>query len=276
MDLANVAVIARKEVRDALRNRWLQLDAVAFAVLALSFSYLSLAGSGSSGFAGFGKTAAGLVNLVLLVVPLMGLTIGAGSIAADSDRGTLAYLLAQPVDRGEVLLGKYLGLAGALVAALALGFGASGIVLALNGVAAGAWSYAALVGTALLLALAMLSVGVLVSVLSPRATIASATALFLWLSLAFLSDLGLMGTTIAFKLRVPELFGLSVLNPLQAFKLSVLSSVHSSLDVLGPAGTYAIRTFGDRLGAIFLGSLVLWILAPFAAAHLFFRRRATP
>ncbi|HMB71899.1 MAG TPA: ABC transporter permease, partial [bacterium] len=57
-----VLTIARKEIRDALRNRWLLLYTAAFAVLALSLSWMSLAGSGSYGFAGFGRTAAGLVN----------------------------------------------------------------------------------------------------------------------------------------------------------------------------------------------------------------------
>ncbi|HET9888114.1 MAG TPA: ABC transporter permease subunit, partial [bacterium] len=185
MDLTNVLAIARKEIRDSIRNRWFQLDAIAFAVLALSFSYLSLAGSGSFGFAGFGKTAAGLVNLVLLVVPLMAITIGAATIAGDAERGSLAYLLAQPVSRAEVLFGKYLGLAVALSAALALGFGVSGVVLAMNGVSAEVGAYASLVVWALFLALAMLSLGFLVSVFSRKVSVATGAALFLWLALAF-------------------------------------------------------------------------------------------
>jgi Cu-processing system permease protein len=273
MDFANVITIARKEIRDSIRNRWFQLDAIAFAVLALSFSYLSLAGSGSFGFAGFGKTAAGLVNLVLLVVPLMAITIGAGTIAGDAERGSLAYLLAQPVSRAEVLFGKYLGLATALSAALALGFGISGIVLAANGVSAEVGAYAALVIWALFLALAMLSVGFFVSVLSRKVSVATGAALFLWLALAFLSDLGLMGGAIAFKLRVPELFGLAMLNPLQSFKLAVLRAVHSSLDILGPAGIYAAQTFGSQLGVLFSVSLAVWVVAPLAASQIVFQRR---
>ena len=43
--------------------------------------------------------------------------IGAGSLAGEQERGTLAYLLSQPVNRAEVLIGKYLGLAASLSAA---------------------------------------------------------------------------------------------------------------------------------------------------------------
>lgn len=273
MDASIVAVIARKEVRDALRNRWFLLYAVAFAVLALAVSWISLAGTGTYGFAGYGRTAAGLVNLVLLVVPLMALTLGAGSVAGDAERGSLAYLLAQPVDRSEVLLGKYLGLAVALLAALSLGFGASAGILAGVAAAVGISGYLALVGMTFVLAVAMLSVGFLISVCVRKASVATGIALFVWLTLAFLSDLGLMGSTLAFRLQVRDLFHLALGHPLQVFKMSVLGSVHASLDVLGPAGLYATQTFGDALPAIFGAAMAAWVLVPLAAAWILIARR---
>ena len=106
MTLRAVMLIARKEVRDALRNRWFLLYAAAFAGLAHALSRLALDGASLAGFAGFGRTAASLVTLVLLIVPLMGLTLGAASIAGERERGTLSTLLAQPIARVDVLLGK--------------------------------------------------------------------------------------------------------------------------------------------------------------------------
>jgi Cu-processing system permease protein len=114
---SNVRAFALRELRDALRSRWFLLYTIAFAALGLGVSYVSAAASGG-GLSGFGRTSAGLVNLVLLVVPLMGLTAGAGSIASDRERGMLPYLLAQPVTRTELLLGKFVGLALALVASI--------------------------------------------------------------------------------------------------------------------------------------------------------------
>ncbi|HET9886178.1 MAG TPA: ABC transporter permease, partial [bacterium] len=61
--------------------------------------------------------------------------------------------------------------------------------------------------------------------------------------------------------------------PLQSFKLAVLRSVHSSLDVLGPAGIYAAQTFGARLGILFAASLAVWVVAPLAATQIVFARR---
>lgn len=270
----NVAIVATKELRDAVRSRWFVLYTGAFTLLAASMSFLSLAGAGAYGLAGFGRTAAGLVNLIMLVAPLMGLTAGAASIAGDRERGMLAHLLAQPVTRAEVLLGKFAGLGGAITASLLLGFGVSAVLLALRTEGADAGAFAALVGLTCLLALAMLAVGLLISTISRRAGVAVALAVFAWLALAFLSDLGLMAGTLLFKLRVERLFALAVANPLQAFKFAVVEQLHASLDVLGPAGLYASQSYGHALTPLLLGVLVAWIVCPLALALAVFARRA--
>lgn len=276
MDPVNIYIIARKEIRDSLRNRWFAIFAAAFTLLSLGVSYLSRFGSEFYGDAGFGRTAAGLVNLVLLVVPLMGLVISTASLAGERERGTLAYLLAQPINRGEVLIGKYIGLAAALMAALAVGFGISALTIGLSGHGGDVRGYLALVGLTCVLALTMLSTGLLISTLSSRASVANGIAVFGWLGLVFLSDLGLMGGAIVFKLQAGQLFELALINPLQVFKLAVLGTLQASLEVLGPAGLYATQTYGPWLAAIFGGALAAWIVLPFTITYLLFTRRGTP
>ncbi len=273
MDGRVILRVARKEVRDALGNRWFLLYAGGFAVLALGLSRLSLGGGAAAGFAGFGRTAASLVNLVLLIVPLMGLTLGSATLAGERERGTLATLLAQPVTRLEVLLGKYLGLALALVAALALGFGLAGAVVAWQGGTVDAGAYLALVGYALLLALATLSLGVLISAGTHRTGAATALALFVWLGLVFFGDLGLMGTAVTMRLNVGTLFGLTLANPLEAYRIGAIQAITGTVDALGSAGVFAARTFGDGLVGLLAAVLVAWVVVPLALAALVFQRR---
>ena len=140
-----VLAFAGREFRDAVSSKWFLLYTVAFSVLAIAVSFVSLAGSGAQGFAGFGRTAAGLLNLIMLIVPLMALTAGAGSVAGERERGTLLYLLAQPISRTELLLGKYLGLAVALCCSLCVGFGLSAAVLAWRAGGVGIGSFLMLV-----------------------------------------------------------------------------------------------------------------------------------
>jgi Cu-processing system permease protein len=270
----NVATIAKRELRDAVRSRWFLLYTLAFAALGLGVSFVSAAGAGGTGLAGFGRTTAGLINLVLLVVPLMALTAGAGSIASDRERGMLSYVLAQPVSRWELLLGKFGGLAGALLACLSLGLGACALVLAWKGVRTGPGSILWLGGLSFVLALGMLSVGMLISSLARRASVAVGTAIFLWLSMVFVTDLALMAGAVAMRLRIEDLLALSLVNPLQVFKMWSLHAVDASLDVLGPAGLYAAEEYGRSLHAIFGGCLAAWVLLPLAGAGIVMSRRS--
>lgn len=260
--------LAKKELRDALHNRWFVLYTVAFVLLALAFSYLALAGAGIVGFAGFGRTAASLINLVLLIVPLMALTIGAQSLAGEQERNTLAYLLAQPISRAELFIGKYVGLLLSLLASLTLGFGISGVVMALNGAgAAEPMAYVLLVALAFLLSLTMLSVGCLISVLTNRASVAVGIGLFLWLLFVFFGDLGMMGTAITLQVPIDNLFWLSLANPLQVFKMAAILKLQATLDILGPAGIYALQRYGADLLVIFLSVLLLWVIVPALIAY---------
>lgn len=272
--LTNVLTITRRELRDAIRSRWFALYSLAFAVLGLAVSFVSAAGAGGSGLSGYGRTTAGLINLILLVVPLMSLTAGAASIASDRERGMLSYLLAQPITRFELLLGKYFGIAGALLASLTLGLGACSLVLAAKGLRADPASIVWLCGLSFLLALAMLGVGLLISALARKTSVAVGTAIFVWLSLVFVTDLALMAGAVALRMRIETLFGLSLMNPLQVFKMWSLHVIDASLDVLGPAGLYATEEFGGWLHAIFAACMAAWIVLPMIGATIAISRRS--
>lgn len=269
----NILTVARRELRDALRARWFTLYTLAFLALGLGVSYLSAAATGGTGLEGFGRTTAGLINLVLLVVPAMALTAGAGAIASDRERGMLAYVLSYPIARWELLAGKYLGLAVALLASICTGFGLCAGLLAWKGGGADPARVALLTALTYSLALSMLAVGMAISARARKSGVAVGIAVFIWLLLVFITDLGLMAATLAFHPPIRLLFFAALANPLQVFKLWSLSSADASLDVLGPAGLYATDTFGAAIVWVFAASMALWIILPLAAALLLFCRR---
>lgn len=271
MELSLLWTIALNELRQALRNKWLWFYALAFAGLALALSQAGLSLAGYAGLGGFGRTAASLINALLLFVPLMGLSVGAGTLAGDRERGTLLYLLAQPVSRAEVFFGKAIGAALALVAALALGFGLAGAGLASGG-DANALVYLAVAGYTLLLALASLGLGLIISACSRKGSAASGAALLLWLALVFFGDLGLVGATVAFRPTADVLFGMLVANPLQVFKLASIYSLRATLDTLGPVGQFAFVQYGAMLPLVLTALLAGWITVSFGIAFLLFNR----
>jgi len=272
MELTLLVTIAHRELREALRNRWLWLYAVGFAALALALSQAGLAAAGYAGLGGFGRTAASLVNAVLLFVPLMGLSVGAQALAGDRERGTLLYLLAQPVSRAEVFCGKALGAALALLAALALGFGLAGVALAAGG-AGDAGAFVGLAAFTGLLALASLGLGFVLSSLTRTSATAGGAAMLAWLALVFFSDLGLAGLTLATRPAPAAMLALLLVNPLQVFKLGAIYSLQATLDTLGAVGQFALYRFGTGLPAVLVAVLVGWSLAAFGLAFALFCRR---
>jgi Cu-processing system permease protein len=273
MNCASVRLIMGKEAQDARRSRWFLILAVVFAGLALALAMLGTSSLGSIGGAGFGRTAASLLNLVILIVPLMGLLMGALSVSVERESGTLLTVLAQPVLLEEVFLGKFLGLAAALLGTVAIGFGLAAVVIARQAGLPQAGSYLALVGYTFLFGLGYLSVGFLVAALARRSASAVGVALFVWLVTEFLSDLGLIGTAVALQVSPRALLWLSLFNPPQVFKLVVLQGVHRSLEALGPGGVYATEVFGGWLGPCLTVVLVAWAVVPFAASVLLLRNR---
>ena len=264
--------ISQRELREALKNKWLWFYALAFAGLALALSQAGVSSAGYAGLGGFGRTAASLINALLLFVPLMGLSVGAGALAGDRERGTLMYLLAQPVNRAEIFFGKALGAMLALCAALGLGFGFAGLGLASSG-DGNVLAYLSLAGYSLMLALVSLGLGFIISALTHKGATAAGAALIAWLILVFFGDLGVMGAAVSMRPPASTLLAVMLVNPLQVFKLAAIYNLRATLDTLGSVGQYADYEFGAALPFILFGLLAAWIIATFSIAFALFNRR---
>jgi len=271
MEIRNILILAGKETKESLRNRWFVLYTVSFSVLAVLILSIAPGRNEITGISGYGRTAASLINLVLLFVPLIALITGSISISGERENGTLQYLLSHPVTKAEVLVGKFSGILVPICFSISLGFGLAGIGVALRG---GSGDAAEFVLTALLsglLAASLLSVGFVVSVYSGRASKAIGVAVFLWLLIIVLGDLGIMGSAVAMDLGIKQVFALALLNPAEVFKIASVLVLSPRFEILGPVGVYAVRTFG-REGVIFilLSVMALWTIIPFVYAFITF------
>ena len=121
--------MVRKELTDAIGNRWLIGYAAVLGALGLAATATGLDSTSGLALQAFGRTTATLMNLCLLLAPLVAVLMGAGSIAGEHERGTLEHLLAQPLTRTGLLLGKHAGLLVALVLATVAGFVPAGVLI---------------------------------------------------------------------------------------------------------------------------------------------------
>lgn len=273
LDLTNIFTIALKEIHDARRNRWFVSLAVVFVLVSSAMSWFGLAGAGIVGVAGFGRTAASLLNLIIFFVPLIGLTMGAISIAGEREQGTLLTLLSQPITTTELLLGKFLGTAVALSSAILVGFGFSGLMIGWYVGTEQLGGFLSLLGWALLFGAGQLSLGFLISVFAPNSARALGIAIFIWLFTVFFSDLTLMSAFLLWRFPVQTLFWLALINPAQVFKISSIHTLQGNLELIGEAGLYARDILGDKTLTVLSTILVAWVLLPLSISLWLFGRR---
>ena len=147
--MSDVITIARLELTSASRLRWIRLLTAAFGWLTLAAAYSAGSASDLSGPAGLGRTTLALVPVALLLVPLAALVLGVSGQSAEPD--SEPFLFGQPVSRGTVLVGRWLGELGALAGATALGFGGGGLVVAASAGYAEPWSFALFIALSVVL-----------------------------------------------------------------------------------------------------------------------------
>ena len=265
IEFTPIAVVASKEFRDRLRNRWVIAVAAVFTVFALVIAYFGAAQQGAVGWRNIDATIASLVSLVIYLVPLIALILGYDAIVAERERGSLDLLLSLPVTRFEVLLGKFAGLAGALGVATLAGFGLAGGLLFAELGGAALLHYAGFVLSAFLLSLCFLSLAVMVSVLAQDRMRASGIAIGLWFFYVLVYDLLLLGLLVLGegKVGLDAFPVLLLLNPADLFRLINIFGFEDVRRIYGLATVFPQTLANPWL----LGSaMVFWIIAPLGVA----------
>lgn len=263
-----IAALAAKEFSDRLRKRWVLAVALVFTVFSLAITYFGGAAQGQIGPRSIEATIASLVSLVIYLIPLIALLLGFDAIVGERERGSLDLLLALPITRLELLLGKYLGLAAALALSTLAGFALVAVLLWQRFGMAGLYHYGGFVFSSVLLGLAFLSLALLLSVLARDRTRASGLAIALWFLMVLVFDLLLLGLLVSSGGEMGPLSGdgfayLLLLNPADLFRILNVFSLDDMRRLYGLASVVP-----PALGNAWLmgAAMAAWILAPLALA----------
>lgn len=273
MNLKSIVTLTQRELLDAFRNKWFLVYSIAFVVLCLGLAMMIVNSAGYTGISGFGRTAAGLINLVLFLAPLMGLTLGAQALSAEREQGTLAYLMAQPVSLAEIFLAKFIGLAIAIGGAVIIGFSLSSLAIVTWSGGSGVEVFLKLLPLTLLLSWATLALGFVISSQSNKTVTALGIGVVAWILLVLLGDLGLMGTSVVVGMSPELLLGLTIINPLEAFRVGAIMQIRGSLELLGPAGLVARDTMGTATTLVLVTVMAVWLFGGMALAYVLARRK---
>ncbi|MBZ0215489.1 MAG: ABC transporter permease [Fimbriimonadaceae bacterium] len=273
----NIRTIAAKEIRDGTRNRWILMITFIMAGLALLLALLGSAPTGTTSVSPLSVTIVSLSSLSIFFIPLIALLLAYDAIVGEAERGTLLLLLAHPVARWQVVIGKFCGHLVLLATAILVGYGLAGLVISLSGeadiTASVRDSFVRLLISSVMLGAIFLALGYLISAAVGERGTAAAIAIGVWLVLVLLYDMGMLamlaadgGQTIDQRVVTWMLLA----NPTDAYRMFNLTGDAQTALLSGMSGLSA------RLQvpvAALVGLMTGWILIPLLVACLIFRRR---
>ena len=269
-------LVAGKEIREGMRNRWVVAATLLLATLALTLAFLGAAPAGRVGAGALEVVVVSLSSLSIFLLPLIALLISHDAIVGEMERGTMLLLLTYPLRRWQVVIGKFLGHVAILGAATLIGYGAAAVALAATGEAIGAESwraYGAMIGSTILLGAAFVALGTFVSALVRARGTAAGIAVGLWLFSVLIWDMALLGLLVADQgqnIDAAVLDVLLLLNPADAYRLFNLAGLPNVGQLSGMGGIAG----GTGLTApALLAALGIWVLLPLTAAVAIFARR---
>jgi Cu-processing system permease protein len=277
---SNVIIsVAKKEIMDNIRNKWVIIVSVMFALLTLVVSYFG--SLGSNGWQNLGMTISGMASIVTLLIPIIALMLAYATIIGEIERGSMSALLALSTKRYEIIIGKLLGLAGVLCFTILVGFGVAGLMIAVNVPNVNFLDYGVFIGATMLLGLVFLTIALCFSTIFTKRSTAMGGAIFLWFLFQIILPLVFVGLLAA----SVNINGLIAGKPLivpgwyNVVELGNPISVYSALltKALGPISsmdTSALIPLPNWYSpGLLIGVLLIWIAVFFFIAYWRFERK---
>lgn len=271
-----ILIVAHKEFRDGLRNRWVLAIGIMLGLLAIGIAYFGAAASGSVGFTSLPATIVSLSSLAVFLIPLIALLLAYDAVVGEQEQGTLLLLLTYPLRRRELLLGKFLGHGMILAVATLFGFGVAGLVIAISAdtIAPGELlqSLGLFILSAILLGWAFVALAYLISTVVLEKSRAAGVALLVWFGFVLVFDLVLLALLIGVDAAIAGnwLPYLLLLNPADCFRLINLTGFEAAQAY---SGLMSVASEAIARPSLLLGALSLWIAAPLTLAVWLFGRR---
>jgi len=264
-------VVAKKEFNDAIRSNVLIAVTVLFFLLSASITslYVFVDAFGSD-VTSAGDLVSAITGGATWFVPLLAIILTYKAIVGERNSGSLALMLSLPHTRSDVYLGKFLGRAGVLFAAVLAAFVGGAIVAGYEYGVNGVSAFLGYMLFTTLLGLTHVAIGLALSGATNSSTIAAigsfgTLALFkLWTGIvtAFLTILG----------YVLDQLGVDIASSIQENQESASAFVDFLLMInphLGYSFAIEVFVYGDQLGSstFFAGPTIAagdpWYASPY-------------
>jgi ABC-2 type transport system permease protein len=245
--LVGFSATFRLEISEALRSRWFAVYAAVFFGLVGVLLVFGLTESRVLGFTGLSRTLVTYIQLTMAILPIFILISTVRSLAGDREAGVFEYVLGLPVGIGAWYAGRFVGRFVLAAAPVVAALGAAVVYGAVRGVKIPWLELGFDIGLVLVMILAFVGLGFLISALSRSVDTAQTIAFIVWIALVLALDLVLLGALIRGRLAIEGVVAIAMLNPLQVFRTGSMLLFDPQLVLLGPTAFTVFDVFG-RVG----------------------------
>lgn len=195
MEYDTILKIAKKEIMNNIRNFWIIIITIIYAIFILLFSYLGTIVSQE--LQSIEVTVSLMMIPIRFIVPIVGLILGHGCISGEIEMGSMSALLSLPVKRFEIILGKFLGLSSVIAFTIIVGFGIAGIIIGLNYPDTDYLKYLLFICGTVLVGIVFCNMAMFFSTIFKSRVASIIFAIFLWIFFVFGLQLILAGVLVA-------------------------------------------------------------------------------
>lgn len=267
--------IIELELKSNIRAKWFIAYCLVFASLLALFFITGLSSSAVLGFSGLSRVLLLYIQICIIILPIFILLNTVKGIVNERENTTLEYMLSYPISLKSFYFGK-------LIASFIIVFSPCflamllAIFYALIFLAATLDVYIIFIYSLLIFSLCVffICLSFLIAANIKSSNLALSLSFFIWILLVALLDMVFMGLMIEGGIDYRIIISLSLLNPLEDFRIAALALFNPSLSVLGQSAYFILDNFGKNLFLLFaiLYPIILGIVLSIIGYKLFTKR----
>lgn len=253
--MKNLMLIAYLDLKESIRAKWFLVYTFVFGGLIALFFIAGVTESQVMGFSGLSRLLLMYIQVTIVILPIFILITTVRSISGDRDNHILEYMLSFPISLKQYYWGKLIGRFAtvflpvffAMIVALVIGLfkGASipwGIFLLYSGLLFS-------------LSSAFLGIAFFISSIVKSSEVALGLSFFVWIFLLAFIDIALISLMMQNRFSEELIILLSLLNPMEIFRVAAISLFDPELTVMGPVAFYILDNIKQTL---FVGFSIIY------------------
>lgn len=247
----NLSLIAYLDLKESIRARWFLIYSLVFGGIIALFFITGVTESQVMGFSGLSRLLLMYIQITIVILPIFILITTVRSISGDRDNHILEYMLSFPISLKQYYWGKVIG---RFITVYIPVFFAM-IIAIVYGAILGTdipWSIFFLY-TGLLFALssAFLGIAFFISSFVKSSEVALGMAFFIWIFLLAFIDIALISLMMQNRFPTGFIITISMLNPMEIFRVAAISLFDPELTVMGPVAFYILDSMSQSLFVLF-------------------------